>query len=76
MSSGEKLTWRARPKKWDWKSYLTEEETSVVRDAERQAESAKMRLAEATFVLNPIRNRAIHRAKYASRRALAENGNG
>jgi len=56
--------WTPRRKQWPWHDYLTDDERRVVEDAERQSASAKQSLAEATAILNPIRNRAIHRAKY------------
>ena len=58
--------WERQRVQWPWHDYLTAEERAIVLDAERQSVSAKQKLAEATATLNPIRNRAIHRAKYAS----------
>lgn len=62
------MTWQRTRIQWPWRDYLTEEERTVVVDAERQSIAAKQRLAEATALLNPIRNRAIHRAKYAHKK--------
>ena len=57
-------SWSPRRAQWPWKDFLTEDERAIVEDAERKSASAKQALAEATTILNPIRNRAIHRAKY------------
>lgn len=62
-----KAPWSPRRAKWPWHDFLTEEERAIVRDAERQSDAAKQQLAEATLILNPIRNRAIQRAKYTVR---------
>lgn len=56
--------WKPRRQQWPWHDFLTDEESMIVRDAERRSTEAKQMLAKATSVLNPIRNRAIHRAKY------------
>lgn len=47
-----------------WREYLTETEATVVSDLERRIQVARLASAETVAVLNPIRNRAIHRAKY------------
>jgi hypothetical protein len=60
--------WKPRRAQWPWRDYLTAEERAIVVDAERASSDAKQRLAEATTILNPIRNRAIHRAKYDAQR--------
>lgn len=59
-------TWKPRRAQWPWEDYLTADEWPVVEDALRASAAAKQKLAEATAILNPIRNRAIHRAKYAA----------
>lgn len=65
------MAWESKRGKWDWRAYLTEDEASVIRVADRQAEQiAKMqkqwgerwRLRRQLIV-----NRAIQRAKYDAR---------
>lgn len=65
--------WSPRKRKHDWRAFLTEDEAAAVVAAERKMRSAKQDMAEARVVLDPIRNRAIHRAKYqpAGRSALS-----
>lgn len=60
-------SWRPRKSKWPWRDFLTEEEASEVRDLERKQESARYEMMQATMLLNPIRNRAIHRAIHKSK---------
>jgi hypothetical protein len=49
-----------------WRDFLTTEEAATIRDAEDKRTSAKRLAAEASAVIAPIQNRAIHRAKYAN----------
>lgn len=69
------MAWNPRKAKWPWRDFLTEEEVDEVRGYERKIATAKYEMAMAQPPLNLIRNRAIHRAKYAaanqSDRALA-----
>lgn len=60
------MGWQRKCFQWPWRDYLTDDERVIVVDAERRSQAAKQALAEATAILNPIRNRAIHRAKYAA----------
>lgn len=60
------MTWTRRKTKWPWHDHLSEDEASEVRDLERRIATAKYDLAMAVMLLNPIRNRAIQRAKYAA----------
>lgn len=59
--------WTPKRRESKWRNFLTEEEQDAVAVAERQASDAKASLAAATAVLNPIRQRAAHRALYAER---------
>jgi hypothetical protein len=59
--------WAPRGRKWPWYDFLTDDERAEVAIVERDSWEAKRKLAAATAILNPIRNRAIQRAKYAAR---------
>lgn len=54
-----------------WRNFLTADELATIVDAERKRQSARQNLAEASAIIAPIQNRAIHRATYA-RAALGE----
>lgn len=66
--------WQPKRQKWPWLDWLTEDERVIVDDALRASADAKHRLAQATAILNPIRNRAINRAKYSLTRLPHEKG--
>ena len=59
------MTWQSKRGGSPWRDYLTADEKAVIDDAERKRADARQRLAEATAIIAPIQNRAIHRAKYA-----------
>ena len=69
------MSWAPRKPKWAWRDFLTEEEAAEVRDLERKIMHAKHIIALAMPVLNPIRNRAIHRAKQAALSTLQPKDN-
>lgn len=55
--------WEPKRGKSGWRNFLTAEELTLITDAERQRQSARQKLAEATAIIAPIQNRAIQRAK-------------
>lgn len=69
IADGLSEPWKPRSHQWPWHDFLTADEAAIVADAERKSASAKQALAEATAILNPIRNRAIQRAKYDAQRS-------
>lgn len=60
------MPWLETPKKWPWRDFLTEEEADKVRELEQLIEVAHQAGSNASQALDPIRNRAIHRAKRAA----------
>lgn len=56
--------------KWDWRKFLTSDEREVV----RAAEDAKAKWQQLNNQMAGIRNRAIHRAKYAALRSDPKEG--
>jgi hypothetical protein len=58
------MTYKTREPKWPWHDFLTPSERDEVRKLEKDSHEAKRRLADITAVINPIRNRAIQRAKH------------
>lgn len=54
--------WTPRPRKWDWRAFLTEEEAVEVAAADR----AKAEWQHRQALCAKIQNRAIQRAKYAA----------
>lgn len=60
-------TWEPKRPVGKWRGYLTAEELAVVQSAERDSQAAREALAAATAILNPIRQRAAHRALAAER---------
>lgn len=58
--------WEPKRGKSGWRNFLTAEELTLITDAERQRQSARQKLAEATAIIAPIQNRAIQRAKHAT----------
>lgn len=61
------MTWKPKPRKWDWRAHLTAEERAVVRVLERSIAKHRQEAAADVAALAPIRNRAIQRAKYEPR---------
>lgn len=61
------MVWTPKKETGKWRGYLTPDEIPVVEEAERLSDAAKQQLAAATAILNPIRQRAAHRALRASR---------
>jgi hypothetical protein len=59
--------WTSKRREGKWRNFLTEEEQAVVARAERDSQAAREALAAATAILNPIRQRAAHRALNAER---------
>jgi len=62
---GAAMTWSSKRGVSPWRDYLTADEKAIIEDAEHKRSDARQRLAEATAIIAPIQNRAIHRAKYA-----------
>jgi len=65
------MAWSSSRGKWDWKQFLTDEESRLIEDIDRQREALSHRLAELSAIRGPIQNRAIQRAKYAHRKDAA-----
>lgn len=59
--------WTPKRREGKWRDFLTAEEQAEVSAAEQASRDAKERLAAATAVLNPIRQRASQRALHAER---------
>jgi len=64
------MPWKPRRAKWDWRSFLTQEERAVVRVLERSITKRRAETAADVRALGPIRNRAIQRAKYDAERKV------
>ena len=59
------MEWSPKRGNSGWRNSLTAAELGTIVDAERKRQSARQNLAEASAIIAPIQNRAIHRAIYA-----------